>query len=78
MKIRDQELIVYRNFEESDAKLLHDMTRLMEYDLQRPQDREEVAGIFYNCIYCLLELAGNYGFYGNLWHCFLSNLLVNN
>ena len=78
MKIRDQELIVYRNFEESDSKLLHDMTRLMEYDLQRQQDREEMAGIFYNCIYCLLELAGNYGFYGNLWHCFLSNLLVNN
>ena len=37
-----------------------------------------MAGVFYNCIYCLLELAGNYGFYGNLWHCFLSNLLVNN
>ncbi len=78
MKIRDQELIVYRNFEENDANLLHDMTRLMEYDLQSRQDREEMAGVFYNCMYCLLELAGNYGFYGNLWHCFLSNLLVNN
>lgn len=78
MKIREQELIVYRNFEESDAKLLHDMTRIMEYDPLRPQDREEMSGVFYNCIYCLLELAGNYGFYGNLWHCFLSNLLVNN
>lgn len=78
MKMRDQELIVYRNFEENDAKLLHDMTRLMEYDLHKLQDKETMSGIFYHCIYCLLELAGNYGFYGNLWHCFLSHLLVNN
>ncbi|MCM1126255.1 MAG: ATP-binding protein [Lachnospiraceae bacterium] len=76
--MRVGELIVYRNLEESDAKLLHDMTGLMEYDLQKMQDREAAAGIFYSCMYSLLELAGNYGFYGNLWHCFLSNLLVNN
>ena len=26
----------------------------------------------------MLELAGNHGFSGNLWHCYLSNVLVNN
>ena len=26
----------------------------------------------------LLELAASHGFYGNLWHCYLTNLLVNN
>ncbi len=25
----------------------------------------------------LLDMAGRYGFYGNLWHCYLVNLLVN-
>ncbi len=25
----------------------------------------------------LLDMAGRYGFYGNLWHCYLANLLVN-
>ncbi|MCR5719522.1 MAG: ATP-binding protein, partial [Lachnospiraceae bacterium] len=26
----------------------------------------------------LLKTAGEHGFYGNLWHCFLTNILVNN
>lgn len=77
MKIRDRELIVYRNFDKEDAKLLHDMARLMEYDPDSRKDCERISGIFYECMHRLLELAGNYGFYGNLWHCFLSHLLVN-
>lgn len=78
MKTREQELIVYGNFEENDAKLLHDMTYLMSCGQWEMQDKEKMAGVMYHCMHCLLELAGNYGFYGNLWHCFLSNLLVNN
>lgn len=54
------------------------MTGLMECEPHSQQDKERLAGILYHCMYCLLDLAGNYGFYGNLWHCFLSNLLVNN
>ncbi len=34
--------------------------------------------LFYDCIHRLIELAGSYGFHGNLWHCYLANLLVNN
>lgn len=78
MKTREQELIVYRKFEENDAKLLHDMTYLMSSGQGDMPDKEKMAGVMYACMHCLLELAGNYGFYGNLWHCFLSNLLVNN
>lgn len=78
MKTREQELIIYRNFEERDEKLLHDMTSLMCGGLGERADGEKMAEVMYRCMHCLLELAGNYGFYGNLWHCFLSDLLVNN
>ncbi|MBQ4258921.1 MAG: ATP-binding protein [Lachnospiraceae bacterium] len=68
--MREQELIVYRKFE--DGQLLHDMCRLMEYD------KEVTRELMYDCIHRLIDLAGHYGFYGNLWHCYLANLLVNN
>lgn len=69
--MREKELIVFRNFE--DGKLLYDMARLME-----DSGGENAAALFYDCIYRLIELAGHYGFHGNLWHCYLANLLVNN
>ncbi len=72
--MRERELIVYRNFDEGD--LFYDMARLMShYDDGEVSD---AAGLFYDCIHRLIDLAGNYGFHGNLWHCYLANLLVNN
>lgn len=79
--MREQELIVYRHFEEGD--LLGDMAWIMShYEEAReggdgPCTREGIRGMFYGCIHRLIDLAGNYGFYGNLWHCYLTNLLVN-
>ena len=84
--MREQELIVYRTFQ--DGGLLYDMAWLMSHyddssigrmqDRERPGTRDEMAALFYDCIHRLIELAGNYGFHGNLWHCYLANLLVNN
>ncbi len=74
--MRDQELIVYRNFE--DGQLLYDMSFLMnQYDNIACRTNEK-RKLFYECIHRLVELAGTYGFHGNLWHCYLANLLVNN
>lgn len=73
--MREQELIVYRNFEDGD--LLYDMAWLMSHYTQ-DDDKEEMQALFYDCIHRLIELAGTYGFHGNLWHCYLANLLVNN
>ena len=39
---------------------------------------EEKRTLLYDCMHRLLEMAGYHGFYGNLWHCYLTNLLVNN
>ncbi len=76
--MREQELIVYKDFDKEEGKLLYDMAWLMEHYEDEYYNREDMAGLLYECIHRLLEMAGNHGFYGNLWHCYLSNLLVNN
>ena len=64
--MREQKLIIYRNLENED--ILQDMSWLMD----------NYADEYYNdCMYRLLDLSGSHGFYGNLWHCYLSNLLAN-
>ncbi len=74
--MREQELIVYRNFEDGD--LLYDMAFLMEHYKDEYYNAEDMSALLYDCIHRLIEMAGSYGFYGNLWHCYLANLLVNN
>ena len=74
--MREQELILYRNF--AEGELLHDMVWLMEHYQEEYYNREDKAALCYTNIHRLLEMAGNYGFSGNLWHCYLTNLLVNN
>lgn len=71
----EQELILYRDFE--DGSLLSDMISLIE-NYRNPQwSMEEKRALAYGNIHGLLERAGEYGFSGNLWHCYLTNLLVN-
>ncbi|MCQ2525066.1 MAG: ATP-binding protein [Lachnospiraceae bacterium] len=74
--MREQELIVYRDFE--NGNILNDMVYIMENFDKPGANVGELQTLFYKCFHELLELAGKYGFYGNLWHCYLSNLLVNN
>ncbi len=74
--MREQELLLYRSFEEGE--LLKDMVWLMENYEEDVYHKEEKQALWYANIHRLLEMAGNYGFSGNLWHCYLTNLLVNN
>lgn len=76
--MREQELIVYKDFTEEEGRILYDMAFLMEHYKDEHYKTEDLSGILYECIHSLLEMAGNHGFYGNLWHCYLTNLLVNN
>ena len=76
--MREQELIVYKHFDGEEASLLTDMVFLMEHYDDEYYNEEDVRGLFYENMHRLLEIAGNHGFYGNLWHCYLANLLVNN
>ena len=74
--MRVTELIVYTDFKDGDV--LYDMAWLMEHFKDGTKDIGELAALFYKCIHKLIEIAGNHGFHGNLWHCYLANLLVNN
>lgn len=71
--MREEELIVYKELE--DGQILKDMVWLMEH--YRSGDGR-AKPLFYECIHGLLERAATNGFHGNLWHCYLADLLVNN
>lgn len=73
--MRTGRLILYRDFEGS--RLLRDVVWLMENYEDEFYEQEDVAGLLYDCMNRLLEMAGKYGFYGNLWHCYLTDILVN-
>ena len=69
-----RECILYRDFEQGE--LLEKMTMLME-DISHPKVLYGKDGEYFACIHQLVEMAGTYGFAGNLWHDYLTYLLVN-
>ena len=71
--MREEELIVYKALE--DGQILRDMVWLMEH--YRSGDGR-ARPLFFECMHGLLERAATHGFQGNLWHCYLADLLVNN
>ncbi|MCI2049187.1 MAG: ATP-binding protein [Lachnospiraceae bacterium] len=78
--MKTDELIVYRHLE--DAQLLYETDALMESGIEArtgsPEEISKARAGMYHVIHKLIELAGSSGFYGNLWKCYLTNLLVNN
>ena len=68
--MKEKELIIYRN--PVRGTLLEDMVSLME----RYRQQEDKSLVF-SCMSRLLEQAVSHGFYGNLWHCYLTDFLVN-
>ena len=73
---RLNECILYRNFEHGE--ILDKMAELMNAWEQKAPDLKDKEGMFFECANGLVEMAGSYGFSGNLWHCYLTFLLVNN
>ena len=75
MLARIQECILYRGF--SNGEILNDMAELInlyEADEEALKAREDQ---FFRSVNGLVELAGMYGFSGNIWHTYLTFLLVN-
>lgn len=71
---RIEECILYRDFEH--GQVLLDITSLI--DSWRMGTLEAVdKKRFYRCLNQLVEMANAYGFGGNLWHAYLTFLLVN-
>lgn len=76
--MKAEQLIFYRDAGEHG--LLYSMCRLMERRIagvsQKLNDAEEQE--YFSCVAQLYEYASENGFYGNLWHCYLTELLVYN
>ena len=75
----DEELIIYRDFEEGE--LFEDMVTLVDGICSVHASEGTGSGtateLTYRLLHRFIELAGKYGFYGNIWACYLTNLLVN-
>lgn len=69
-------LILYKDFEH--GKLFYDFTWIMENYQSEYYNKEDIEGLFYECLKKLMELAESHGLEGNLWHSFIAFLLVNN
>lgn len=72
---RAEDLILYKNFK--NGKLFYEFAHILE-NYEKEEMKEELRNSFYQCFHELVELAGSHGFEGNLWHNFLTFLLINN
>ena len=73
--MRTDELMLYKHMEHE--KLLLDMTFLMKNCQNEYYNKEDLKGLYFECMNQLLELAGSHGFEGNLWQNYLTFLLAN-
>ena len=69
-------LILYKDFE--NGKLFYNFAWIMENYKNDYYNKEDIQSLLYECMNQLTELAVSHGFEGNLWHCFLTFILVNN
>ena len=74
--MRNNELILYKNFKHKD--IFEQFCWLFTHSKDNGVPMQEKRAVLFACENRLVELATEYGFAGNLWHCFLSYLLVNN
>lgn len=70
-----RELILYKQFEQDE--IFDKFTWMMENYQDSFYNREDIAALCYECFHELIELAASHGFEGNLWHNYLTFLLVN-
>ena len=71
---RTEELMIYRTFE--DGRIFEDMVWILDH--YEEEETDLLKDMYYETAHGLIDMAGNYGFAGNLWHNYLTYLLVNN
>lgn len=72
--MKEEQLFLYRELPHED--ILRDMVYFVE-NYEKDWDAQERRKFLYDLCSRLLNLSGSHGFYGNLWHCYLTYLLVN-
>lgn len=73
--MRTNELVLYKYMEHEE--LLKNMAFLIENADNEYYNKEDLRGLLFEALNEIIELASSYGFEGNLWHNFLTFLLVN-
>ena len=73
--MRTNELMLYKNMDYGD--ILSDMTFLMENHGNDYYNTEDLRSLLFESVNSLLEFSVEHGFEGNLWHTYLTFLLVN-
>lgn len=69
-------MILYRSLEH--GQIYEDMTWIMEHYKSDYYNQEDIRSLCYESFHNLIELAASHGFEGNLWHNYLTFLMVNN
>ena len=72
--MRTNELILYRHM--GQENILRDMSFLMENFESGFYNPEDMRGMLFEAVSNLMELSASHGFEGNLWHTYLTYLLV--
>ena len=74
-----KELILYKIPEQEE--IFYDFTRILEEQesgiSSEAQEEELLKAVCYRALHALIELAASHGFGGNLWHNYLTLLIVN-
>lgn len=71
-----KDLILYKEFEQEEV--FYDFTWIIENYQNDYYNKEDIRALWYECFHELIELSASHGFEGNLWHNYLTYLLVNN
>ncbi len=69
------ELVIYRDM--PGEQILREMMEVFSSAETKTGQTQDMRPRFFDCVHALIELAGTYGFAGNLWHNYLTLLLVN-
>ena len=72
--MRTNELMLYKNMEYGE--ILKDITFLIDNYESEFYNKEDLRGLLFDCINELLELSVSHGVEGNLWHTYLTYLMV--
>lgn len=69
-----KELVLYKVF---DEEIFRDLTWILENYESEFYNKEDIRALCYETLHKLIELAASHGFEGNLWHNYLTFLIVN-
>lgn len=71
-----KDLILYKEFEQ--GQIFEKFSWIIENYDNNYYNKEDIRALWYECFHEIIELSASHGFEGNLWHCYLTYLLVNN